>query len=198
MHPALTTLAKAAGQLQLDGELERSEFGRIMAQLRAVAAELSVIERRTAEQEAASVNFTEMLRLAVRPALSADKQDRSSSATPLPAGIMVQGPAHDLRDLLSSLVEYAGSVSSDPIELRTQIKQGRGEARTKCATELVVQSPDLPDFLRRKLWDVARVRGGEVSVVSEPELCRIEFTVPVDRREAAADFSDDRVVHAAG
>jgi len=100
---------------------------------------------------------------------------------------MVQGPAHDLRDLLSSLVEYASAVGAKPLALHARIRHDVGASKAACTTELVVQSPDLPDFLRRKLWDAARVRGGEVSVISEPTLCRVEFTIPIDhRRDAAA------------
>jgi len=185
MHPAVATLEMAARQLQLSGELERSEFGRIMLQLRSVADGLSTVERRIAKQKAASVNFAALLRSAIAPTDPACRQDDDAR---LPKQEMtVEGPAHDLRDLLCSLVEYARAVGTEPLEWRAHIKQDIGATRAKCTTELVVQSPDLPDFLRRKLWDAARIRGGEVSVISEPTLCRIEFTIPIDRREAAAD-----------
>lgn len=185
MHSAVATLEMAARQLQLSGELERSEFGRIMMQLRSVADGLSTVERRIAKQKAASVNFTEMLRSAIAPTAPACRQG-DDARLPMQE-IIVEGPPHDLRDLLCSLVEYARAVGTEPLAWRAQIKQDIGAARAKCTTELVVQSPDLPDFLRRKLWDAARIRGGEVSVISEPRLCRIEFTIPIDRRQTAVD-----------
>jgi hypothetical protein len=91
-----------------------------------------------------------------------------------------------LHDLLSSLVEYARTVGRDPIELRAQVMHKSGDDRAMCLTELVIQSPDVPDFLRRKLWDSARTRRGEVSVISEPECCRVEFALPVERRSEFA------------
>ncbi len=100
--------------------------------------------------------------------------------------IMVEGPARDLRDLLCCLLEYALSVGRNPIDLRVAIKGMSSAARKVCATELVVQSRDVPDFLRRKLWETIRARRGEVSVVIEPECCRLGFTLPIERRQVSA------------
>jgi len=100
----------------------------------------------------------------------------------VPEYVMVQGPAHDLRDLVCSLAEYALTVARDPVDLRAQVMYTSNQGRGVCATELVIQSPDVPDFLRRKLWDAVRIRHGEVSVVLEPERCRVKFTLPIERR----------------
>jgi hypothetical protein len=43
MHPAVATLEKAAHQLQLSGELDRAEFGRLLMHLRSVADGLSTV-----------------------------------------------------------------------------------------------------------------------------------------------------------
>ena len=179
MHSVVATLETAARQLQLSGELERSEFGRIMMHLRSVADGLSAVEQRIAKQKAASVDFAEILRSAA--ALISPVCRRGGRAGLPLQEIMVEGPAHDLRDLLCSLVEYGRAVGADPLELHAQIRQDIGATRAKCVMVLAVQAPDLPDFLRRKLWDAARVRGGEVSVVCEPKLCRVEFTIPIER-----------------
>jgi hypothetical protein len=186
MHAAVETLQMAARQMQLSGELERSTYSRIMTQLREVTDELTAVERRMEKREAGPVNFTEILRAAVATAPPPPDQDASGLVTQVPEGIMVEGPAHNLRDLLNSLVEYARTVGRDPIELRVHIKHGAGEVRTTCSTELIIQSPDVPDFLRRKLWDAARIRRGEVSVICEPECCRVEFTLPIERRQESA------------
>jgi hypothetical protein len=189
MHAAVATLQKGARQLQLSGELERSDYSGIVTQLRQVAEGLTALERRTGKQKAVSVNYTEMLHAAIATASTSVGQDETGGGMPVPDGIMVEGPAHDLHDLLSSLVEYARTVGGDPIELRAQILHQvlhkGGDDNGVCATELVIQSPDLPDFLRRKLWDAARVRRGQVSVISELECCRVGFTLPVERRLAA-------------
>ena len=179
MHPALATLETAARQLQLSGELERSEFGRVMRGLRSVADGLRAVERRAAKQKAASVDVVELLRAALAAAAAGSPRGGEE--------ILVEGPANDLRHLFSSLLEYARAVGTDAVEARTHIKEDGDIAGPKWVLQLVVQSPDLPDFLRRKLWDAARLRGGEVSVISEPTLCRIEFTLPIDRRFTAAD-----------
>jgi hypothetical protein len=185
MHPALATLETTARQLQLSGELERSEFGRIMRQLRVVADGLDTLERRTAKQKAASVNMVELLRAALAPA---DADSGPGEEVRLPSQDMtVEGPAHDLRDLFCTMIEYARAVGSEPLDLRAHIRHDAGTARETCTMQLLVHAPDLPDFLRRKLWDAARVRGGEVSVISEPTLCRIAFTLPIERRLATAD-----------
>jgi hypothetical protein len=84
--------------------------------------------------------------------------------------------------MVCGLIEYAFTFARDPIVLRTDIKYPGNQARAVCSTELAIQSSDVPDFLRHKLWEVVRSRGGEVSVVSEPECCRVVFTLPVERR----------------
>lgn len=180
MHAAVATLQRAARQMQLSGNLERSEYGRIVTQLRDVADTLAGFERRTGKQKAAPVDFSAMLHRAAAPASpSAGECD----ATPLvPEGVMVEGPAHDLQDLLAGLVDYARTTGGDAVELRAQIKYTNGETRAVCVTELVVHSPNVPDFLRRMLWEAASSRHGEVSVVCEPQLCRIEFILPIERR----------------
>ena len=131
MHPAVATLEMAARQLQLSGELERSEFGRIMMQLRSVADGLSTVDRRIAKQKAASVNFTAMLRSLIAPAAPACGPG-DGARLPMQE-MMVEGPPHDLRDLLCSLVEYARAVGTEPLDWRAQIKQDIGAARAKRA-----------------------------------------------------------------
>jgi hypothetical protein len=186
MHAAVATLQKTARQLQLSGELEQSAYSRIMNQLREVTEQLSASERRRAKQKAGPVNFTALLRGALASAPATADAHADGLAAAVPRDIWVVGPAHDLRDLLCSLIEYARAVGCDPIELRADI-QPNGSAGPVCATELIIQSPDLPDFLRRKLWDAVRIRRGEVSVVSELARCRIGFTLPIERRIAAHD-----------
>lgn len=183
MYAAVATLQMAARQLQLSGELDRSKYSRIMAQLREVADELTAFERRTGKQKADPVNFTAMLREAVAIA----GHDGNGIVMQLAEDVMVEGPANDLRDLVCCLVEYALSVGRGPADLRAQVKQTSNQLRAMCATELAIPSPDVPDFLRRRLWDAVRTRRGEVSVICEPEHCRIEFTLPIERRSAAHD-----------
>jgi hypothetical protein len=185
MNAAVATLQMAAQQQHLSGELERTEYSRIVAQLREVAKDLSAFERRTGQLTAAPVDFTEMVRVAVAAASPPANQDDGGRATLMPEGIMVEGPAHDLRDLLDCLTEYAFSMGAHPAGVRVEIKRQESRGRDACMIELFVQSPDVPDFLRRKLWDTVSKRRGEVSIVSEPTCCRIGFTLPIERRQTA-------------
>jgi hypothetical protein len=181
MSAVVATLQRATQQLQLSESLERSDYSRITAQLRVVTAQLTAAERRTAKKTPAPVYFTGMLRVAAAPGSPAAEPDACAREMLVPEGIKVEGPAHDLHDLISGLVEYARTVGGEPIELRAQVEEESGDAGAVCAMELVVRSPDLPDFLRRKLWEAARARRGRVTVISEPECCRIEFTLPIVR-----------------
>jgi hypothetical protein len=181
MYAAVATLQMAARQLQLGGGLDPSKYGRIVTQLREVTDQLTAVHRRAGNQKTDPVNFTEML----REAMATASPGSNGIAMPVLEDVMVEGPANDLRDLLSSLFEYALTVGRDPIDLRTQVRQTGPQLRPVYATELVIQSPDVPDFLRRKLWDAVRVRRGEVCVISEPERCRVEFALPIERRSAA-------------
>jgi hypothetical protein len=83
-------------------------------------------------------------------------------------------------------MEYALTVARGPIDLHAEIKRESNNVRAVCATELLIQSSDVPDFLRRKLWDTIGKRRGEHSIILEPECCRVRFTLPIERRSAPA------------
>jgi hypothetical protein len=185
MDAAVVTLQKAARELHLAGAIEQTTYAHILSRLRSVADELTALERRAGQAKCDPVDFSALLRQAVTAAKAANGY-AASLAVHLPEGIMVEGPASDLRDLVCSLIEYAFAAGCEAIEARLQGVHRAGQSRTVCATELVVRWSDLPDFLRRKAWDAVRVRGGEVSIVSEPETCRIRFTLPVERRQPEA------------
>jgi hypothetical protein len=180
MHAAVASLQKAARQLQLSGELERSEYTKITTQLREVANKLSAFERRTGKQDTPPVNFSDLLRRAAATA----GQIESEATAQVPDGIMVEGPAHDLRDALCTLVEYGRSVGNDEVAFLVQIVDRANTTGAICLTELLIPAADLPDFVQRKLWDAARVRRGEVSIVSELKRCRVAMTLPIERRLA--------------
>jgi len=179
MNTAVATLEKAAGRLRLSGELEPSKYARMMSQLRGVTVELDASERRARRKGAAPANFTELLHDA---AASLPNWNGNSMAAQLPDDVMIEGPAQEIRDLLSCLIEYAGGTSAGPVDLRAQLGYKSGSSREILTVELSIQSPDVPDFIRRKLWDAARPRHGEISIVSEPNRCRIGFILPPDRR----------------
>ena len=183
MHTAITALQTAARRLQLFGGLEQSQCSQIMTQLREVADQLHALERRRGEEKADPVNFTDLVRRALGAAsVPAAGRAARTAILQVPEDVIVEGPAHDLRDLVCSLIEYAFTVTRNSIELRADIRYTGNQARAVCSTELTLQSSDVPDFLRQKLWEVVRVRRGEVSVVSEAECCRVIFTLPVERR----------------
>jgi hypothetical protein len=182
MHPAIAKLEIAARRLQLLGGLEQTEYSGLVAQLREVSEQLNGFERRINEVKACPIHFGDLLRGAVGTASAPAGQTASRMIVQVPDDIMVAGPPHDLRDLFSSLTEYALTVGQNQIELRAEIKYLGTQARAVCATELVIQSSDIPDFLRRKLWDAVGARRGEVTVVSEVNYCRVVFTLPVERR----------------
>ena len=182
MHAAIAALETAARQLELSGGLEHSQYSQIVAQLREVSDQLNALERRKAEEKAAPVNFTDLVRGALVAASDPAGPAAAAAIVQVPEDVMVKGPAHDLRDIVGGLVEYAGTVARDPIELRMDIRYTGNQAAAVCSTELAIQSPDVPDFLRQKLWDVVSGRRGEVSIVSASECCRVVFTLPVERR----------------
>jgi len=182
MQTTVATLQRAARQLNISG-LDRSKCRRIIAELREVTDELTAFERRGGKQKSDPVDFTQMLLDGLAAASRSAGRDGNGVAVSGAEGAMVEGPANDLRDLVSCLFEYAGR---GPIELRAQVKPMGPGPVAGYATELTVQSADMPDFLRRKLWDAVRARRGEVCVSSEPERCRIQFTLPLERRSASA------------
>jgi hypothetical protein len=186
MYAAVATLKLAAQKLQLSGELDPSKYARMMSQLRGVTDELTAFERRARTQKKANpVNFAELLSEVMATASPTNAASGNGMAAQLPDPVLVEGPVEDLRDLLSCLIEYALSVDQGPIKFGAEIRRDGDEVSDKCAAELVIRSPDVPDFLRRKLWDAVRVRRGEVSLISEPDCCRIGFTLPIERRHSA-------------
>jgi len=180
MHAAAATLQTAAQRL-ISGVTERSDYTQIIAQLRAVANELAAQERRAAPGKADPVDLTAMLCDAAAKASSAAGQ---SAITVVAAEeITVEGPATDLHELISSLVEFALGTTRAASEIR--IDKACIGSRAAGALELAVGTADLPDFLRRKLWEVAHRRRGQVSIVSEANRCRLTLTLPLERRSAA-------------
>jgi hypothetical protein len=182
MHTVVTALETAARQLRLSGGLEQSQYSQIVAQLREVSDQLNALERRKAEEKASPVNFTDLVRHALRAGSVPAGQAARTAIVQVPEDVMVKGPAHDLRDTVCSLIEYVLTVARDPIKLHADIRYIGHQARAVCSTELTIQSPDVPDFLRQKLWEVVGRRRGEVSIVCAPECCRVVFTLPVERR----------------
>ena len=187
MHGAVAALQMAAHQLQLSNGLDRSKYGRIISQLRAVRDELHAFERRAGRQKADPVNLCEIARNAMATAAPNFHWEDNRI---LAEDVLVEGPPHDLHDLLCGLIQCAVAARRDAVELRMAISRRGNETQDACADvcaiELLLPSPDLPDFLRRKLWDVVGVRRGEVSVVSEPERCSVGLKLPIERRRAAA------------
>jgi hypothetical protein len=171
MEAAIATLQTVARQIRLAGNLEPAKHRRIMAKLREVADELSDVERHAAIETPDPVDFAELLRSAGGLVVRA------------PESVMIAGPARDLRDLVSSLSEYALSVGHDELELRAQVKYMGCQSRAVCATELQIATPALPDFLQRKLWQTVHARRGEVSIVTKQDCCRVEFVLPIERRK---------------
>jgi hypothetical protein len=177
MQAAIATLELAARSLQRAEELDRSKYSHVMAQLRQVMDKLAAAERRTGNSRAGPVDFTRMLRDA---AATPPGQERDDILEQIPENVFVEGPADDLRQLICSLVEYARAVGR--IDLHAQINHGNGKCGDTCTTELVIQPPgEVPDFLRRIMWDAARIRNGEVSTTSTREGYRIGMVLPIER-----------------
>jgi hypothetical protein len=184
MHAAIATLQKAARQFERSGDMDGSRCSRIMAQLRDVDTELDTVERRRGHREADAIDLIAILREAAAVA----GRGADGVVVQLTEEATVAGPAGDLRELVSCLLDYALAVGRGGTSLRTQIRHVGKQARPVCATELTISSAEVPDFLRRRLWDAVRVRRGEVSIVSEPDCCRVEFTLPIERRRPEAAF----------
>ena len=181
MDGAVATLRMAARELQVASSADKPTYTRIVAQLRRVAEQLNAAERRASQEAAEPVDFAAIWRDALPTALLAGAGQPVTLH--LPDHVMVKGPAAGLRALVRGMVEYAFTNGCDSIELRVD---DRGPARQTCVTELVVRAREFPDFLQQNLWKVVRGRGGEVSTVSEPKKSRIRFTLPIERRAAAA------------
>jgi len=175
MHAAVVSLRQAARRLHHSGSLEPSKYAWTISQLRDVTAELHASERRARERKTDPVNIAELLRAALA---------KVGLAVQLPDTVMVAGPAHTLRDLLCCLIEYALGVRPNSIDLRAAASREADSAGETFTIELVIQSLDIPDFLRRKLWEAAGARRGKVSIVSELDCCRIGLSIPVERRFA--------------
>jgi hypothetical protein len=180
MDGAVATLQMAARELQLADAADRSRYAGIVSQLRAVAEQLTALERRTGAQKAAAINFAAMLRDAATSAAATAERAGQRIAVQLPDEAMVEGPAHDLRNLIGGMVEYAVTVGCDAITLNIDGDNARG--RNTCVTEFTVRSRDVPDFLQRNLWNAVSVRRGEVSIVCEAQSSRIRFKLPIERR----------------
>ena len=176
MHAAVASLQQAARRLQHSGNLDPSKYAWMISQLRDVTAELDASERRAQEQKSDPVNIIELLRKAL---------DKAGISMQLPDSVTVPGPARTLRDLLSCLIEYALGVRPNALDLRAETVGKADGGREMFTIQLVVQSPDIPDFLRRKLWEAAGARRGEVSIVAELDRCRIDLGIPVERRLSA-------------
>jgi hypothetical protein len=174
MDAAVNTLQMVAQQLRRSGEVEPSRYAWMLSQLRGVLDELNASERRKDKLKVASANLTDLLHEVM--ALRLDCQSDDGGALELPDKIMVEGPVQDLRDLLCCLTAFA------PNNLRAEIERESDEVRQTVTIEFLIQLPDLPDFLRRKLWDTARVRRGKVSIISQQDCCRVRFTLPTERR----------------
>lgn len=176
MHPAVATLQQAARRLQHSGNMDPSKYALMMSQLRGVTAELDASERRARDQKTDPIDIAELLR---------EVLGKAGIAMQLPDDVMVAGPDQSLRDLLGCLIEVALGVRPNSLDLRAGAGRREDKARETFTIELAIKSPDVPDFLRRKLWEAARARGGEVSIVSEPDCCRIGFSLPMERRLTA-------------
>ncbi len=176
MHPAVATLQQAARRLQHSGNMDPSKYAWMMSQLRGVTAELDASERKARNQTTDPVDITELLREVLA---------KAGIAMQLPDTIMVAGPDQSLRDLLACLIEVALGAQSNSLQLHVEAGRKCGKAQETFRIELAIQSPDVPDFLRRKLWEAARTRCGEVSIVAELVCCQISLSLPIERRLAA-------------
>lgn len=140
---------------------------------------LAAIERRLTEQHSEPVDLSRLITAAAR--LAAD-QRQGKMLLQLPEGVFVQGPADDVRELIVGLIEHAGTGGYDKVKFRAQVNYMIDCSRLSCTAEIVTPTPDVPDFLRRELWEVVGKRRGQVSITSETGGCRIEFTLPLERR----------------
>lgn len=181
MHPAIAMLQTTAQALEVSGGLDQSTCSRLMGQLQRITEELVAVERRAGKQKADPVDFTAILRDALATA-SYGVDEEHGAGKKIPEDVYVEGPSHDLRDLMGSLIEYARSVGPDPVDLRTQVNYTSDQNRAVCMTELAVGTANVPDFLQRKLWETIRARRGVISVISGPQGCCIRFSLPIERR----------------
>lgn len=178
MNAATATID--AHMLRTTGRLEKAEYRSVLQQLRYVTERLNVIERRLEKEERDPVELAKIIDDAVSRAVQ--PLTTSGPVVEVPQDILVQGPAKDLREMISALVDHACSSGARSVAIRAQVLYSADQARPMCATEIGVQSKDFPDFLRRRLWDTIHERRGELSVSSELSGYRITFTLPVERR----------------
>lgn len=140
----------------------------------------ATVERRVSGGKHPPVDFADIVRAGVAKTLRVPDPDKL--VLEIPESVLVQGPADDLVELFASLLEYGHTVGPEPIRLRTQINYTFDELRPTCTTELLVGPSEVPDFLKRKIWNTVRARRGEATIAPAVFGHRISFTLPVDRR----------------
>jgi hypothetical protein len=180
MQTAIVILQTAARQRSLAGEIGRPTYGRLITQGREIAAEIDPSQNRQTAGGCDPVNYAEILRNA-QASITA-RENIAGQQVLVPDGVLVEGPAHDLREAIHHLLEFASSTGVAPTELGIYISYPSDQRRGKCVTEMVMYSPGLPDFLQQTLWNMVRRRHGEMSIISEAQCCRIKFSLPVERR----------------
>lgn len=160
-------------------EVDDCEYTALIGQQRQFAHGLAIFERRGAREKYAPVGLERIVKDGAGKALRTPDADKL--VLQLPESVFVEGPADDLIELIACLVEY-GHSGPKPIRLSAQINYTGDEQRPTCTTELLLPSGEVPEFLRRKVFDTVRARQGEVTIAGTASGHRISFTLPVERR----------------
>jgi hypothetical protein len=185
MSTAVTNLEIALRQLQSRRTTDRPEYAPIVSGLLRITDQLTAIERRNSTVDTAPVNLTLLLREALTASAATIAEDKRLSNIRLPREAWVPGPAKDLRDLVAALVEYALTVGCSEVALQSGDSLEHPGANDRCSIRLELQSSDIPEFLRQKLWHVVSRRHGEVSIVTEADRSLIGIALPLERRRMA-------------
>jgi hypothetical protein len=156
------------------------EYKAILGQLRQITKRLALVERRESEENCAPVDFSRIVRDGCAKATLTPSAD--TLIVQIPESVLVEGPGDDLVELIGCLIEYGYTGGPEPVRLSAQINYPENEVRPTCTTEMLLPTSEVPEFLRRKVWDTVRARRGEVTIAAAPRGSRISFTFPVERR----------------
>jgi hypothetical protein len=185
MSTAVTNLEMALSQLRSRRTTDRPEYAPIVSGLLRITDQLTAIERRDSTVDTAPVNLALVLREALMAAAATIAEANRLSNIRLAREAWVPGPAKDLRDLVTALVEYALTVGCTEVAFQSGDNHEDPGANDRCSIRFELKSSEIPEFLRQKLWHVASSRHGEVSTVTEANRSRISIALPLERRRMA-------------
>jgi hypothetical protein len=168
----------AAPCLQQDGEFDRSTSSQPAAQVQQTMEKLLSGEPLDMIRSKDSADLVSLLHEAVALVSPPAGPNGVQFELLAPEQVFVDGPAEDLLDTLSLLLEQASACGKGPIQVRLWV-EADGNSPACATTELFNQSFDVPDHFRRRLSKAVFARGGEAYFVTEAVGFRVKIRIPI-------------------